>query len=117
MRVAGKKFVRVVDLEQKTCECGVFEVDEVPCGCMLYVAQKTGVSFSDLLHKDQKGSTFKWQYTDLPPFKVPGNEEIAELEDGDCLLPPAAFPVKAGRPSKKRIKGCIEKALAKVKKN
>ena len=49
------------------------------------------------------GSTFKLQYTDLPSFKAPGNEELADLEHGSSLQPPAAFASKAGRPSDKRI--------------
>ena len=62
---------------------------------------------SSLLDVSEKGSTFKIQYSDLPPFKVPGNEELADLEAENCLQPPAAFATKPGRPSFKRIKSAI----------
>ena len=62
-----------------------------------------------------KGSTFKLQYTDLPSFKVPGNEELADLGPESPLQPPAAFASKAGRPSHKRIKGAIEQAAKRAK--
>ena len=62
-----------------------------------------------------KRSTFKLQYTDLPSFKVPGNEELADLAPGSSLQPPAAFASKAGRPSNKQIKGAIEQAAKWVK--
>jgi hypothetical protein len=55
------------------------------------------------------------QYTDLPPFKVPGNEEFADFEPESSLQPPAAFASKAGRPSHKRIKGAIEQAAKRAK--
>ena len=62
-----------------------------------------------------KGSTFKQQYTDLPSFKVPGNEELADLDPESSLQPPAAFASKAGRPSNKRVKGAIEQAAKRAK--
>jgi len=93
----------------KTCECGVFAIEKVPCGCLLHAAQKAGKSLSSLLDVSEKGPTFKMQYSDLPPFKVPGNEELADLEAENCLQPPAvAFATKAGRPSFKHIKSAIE---------
>ena len=58
---------------------------------------------------------FKLEYTDLPSFKVPGNEELADLEPESSLQPPAAFASKAGRPSNKRIKGAIEQAAKRAK--
>jgi hypothetical protein len=109
----GSDFLtRVVQLggsgDANTCECGAFAIDKVPCGCLLYAAQKAGKPFHLLLDESEKGSTFKMQYADLPPFKVPGNEELADLEAETCLQPPAAFATKAGRPSCKRIKSAIE---------
>ena len=112
MKKRDQVFTRVVQLGgpggAQTCECGVFAIDKVPCGCMLHAAQKAGKPFSSLLEVSEKGSTFKMQYSDLPPFKVPGNEELADLEAEKCLQPPAAFATKAGRPSFKRIKSAIE---------
>ena len=61
------------------------------------------------------GSTFKLQYTDLPSFKVPGNEELADLGHGSSLQPPAAFASKAGRLSNKRVEGAIEQAARRAK--
>mmetsp|Transcript_72673 Transcript_72673/g.142270 ORF Transcript_72673/g.142270 Transcript_72673/m.142270 type:complete len:774 (-) Transcript_72673:146-2467(-) len=112
---------RVVDLgvlnAKPECECGVFALDKSLCGCMLYVAQKAGRSFCTLLDTSQKGSTFKAQYTDLPPFKVPGNEMVADLDTESCLQPPAAFATTAGRPSQKRIKSAMEIAMQNQKKS
>ena len=48
------------------------------------------------------------KYSDLPPFKVPGNEELADLEAENCFQPLAAFVTKPGRPSFQRIKRAIE---------
>ena len=62
-----------------------------------------------------EGSTVKLQYTDLPSFKVPGNEELADLRHENSLQPPAAFASKAGRPSNKRIEGAIEQAAKRAK--
>jgi len=98
------------------CGCGAFALDKIPCGCMLYAAQKAGRSFSSLIDDSHKGSTFKLQYSDLPSFKVPGNEELADLEPENSLQPPAAFATKAGRPSNKGIKGAIELAAKQTKK-
>jgi len=93
---------------RSACECCVFAIEKVPCGCLLHAAQKAGKQLSSLLDVSEKGSTFKMQYSDLPPFKVPGNEELADLEAENCLQPPAAFATKAGRLSFKRIKSAIE---------
>jgi hypothetical protein len=92
----------------QTCECGVFAIEKLPCGCLLHAAQKAGKPFSSLLDVSEKGSTFKMQYSDLPPFKDPDNEELGDLEAENCLQPPAAFATKAGRPSFKRIKFAVE---------
>lgn len=112
MKKGAQVFTRVVQLGgpggAQTCECGVFAIEKIPCGCLLHAAQKAGKPFSSLLDVSEKGSTFKMQYSDLPPFKVPGNEELADLEAENCLQPPAAFATKAGRPSFKRIKSAIE---------
>lgn len=112
MKKGAQVFTRVVQLGGagggKTCECGVFAIEKVPCGCLLHAAQKAGKPLSSLLDVSEKGSTFKMQYSDLPPFKVPGNEELADLEAENCLQPPAAFATKAGRPSFKHIKSAIE---------
>ena len=83
-----------------------------PVFTVLVVAKKIDRKNIDS-HK--KGSAFKLQYTDLPSFKVPGNEELADLGPGSSLQPPAAFASKAGRPSHKRIKGAIEQAAKRAK--
>ena len=108
----GKTAARVVRLQglDSTCECEC----AFPCGCILYIAEKTGVLWATLVPERMRASTFKAQYAGNPPYKVPGNETIALLEDGNCLLPPVCFAPKAGRPSHKRTKGAIEKVMQKA---
>jgi hypothetical protein len=119
MKKGAQVFTCIIQLwgagGDQTCECSVFAIEKVPCGCLLHTAQKAGKPLSSLLDVSEKGSTFKMQYSDLPPFKIPGNEELADLEAENCLKPPAAFATKAGRPSFKHSKSAIENSTKRSK--
>jgi hypothetical protein len=109
--IAGKKVVRMASLDptEPTCDCGAPEVDEMPCGCILFAAEKKGIDIAGFLDSHDTVETWKSQYAGLPAFKIPGNEVI-ELLVADELkpLPPVTYPQKPGRPSTARIKGATE---------
>ena len=73
---------------------------------------------ASLLPLRSRGSTFKKQYENLPPFLFPGDEDMTEASANreNPILPPASFAPKVGRPAKKRIKKAIEKVMAKTRK-
>ena len=84
---------------------------------MLYVAEKAGMPMSGMVNYEETTGFWKGQYEDLAPLKVPGNEAIIALPpDTPAFLPPVAFPAKAGRPKKGRVKGAIEIVRIKFKK-
>ena len=111
MKVKGKAVTRMtcLDPDDPDCGCGAPAVDEFPCGCLLYAAQKKGLPLDAFLDPTDKVEHWKDQYKDLPAFKVPGNELIKMLPpDGLSPLPPVTYPLKAGRPSNARVKGATE---------
>ena len=89
-----------------------------PCGCIIHVATSAGVPLASLVPLRSRGSTFKKQYENLPPFIFPGDEDMTEAPANreNQILPPASFAPKVGRPAKKRIKKAIEKVMAKTRK-
>ena len=99
----------ILDAGSPDCGCGAPEVDELPCACLLYAAEKKGVPVETFL--DSSGTVERWksQYLGLSPFKIPGNELIKPLpSDGLSPLPPATYLLKPGRPNKARVKGAAE---------
>ena len=58
MKTVAQVFTRVVQLGGagggQTCECGVFAIEKVPCGCLLHAAQKAGKPLSSLLDVSKK---------------------------------------------------------------
>lgn len=116
-----RKLTRKVDFSGSlaTCECLSAKLDEFPCGCMLFAAEKAGKSWSDLLYLHDSVETWKQQYESSVEFNLPGTEQLVSMEPDQFVLPPAAYPIPRGRPSIKRKKGLVEqfkKKLASTKK-
>ena len=101
------RMVRFVD-GGVDCECGNSFLDDSPCGCALFAADKAGIVWSSLLHPHDSASTWKDQYDNLTNFVVPGSAQLREMTPDSELLAPAVFPIKPGRPSNKRKKGITE---------
>jgi len=90
-----------------SCECGVFALEKIPCGCMLIVCEEAGIDPALLLEARDTAKFWKELYEDLPEIAVPGSEFLAPGQSG--LLAPPAKPIAPGRPSTKRIKGAMDK--------
>ena len=113
LKVDGKSVTRMTILDGDTpgCGCGAPDVDEFPCACLLYAADKKGLGEGALLDDSGTVKCWKGQYEGLPAsaFKIPGNELIKTLtSDGLSPLPPVTYPLKPGRPTKARVKGAAE---------
>lgn len=101
-----------------SCDCSGPEVTESACGCMLYAAEKKGLSFSSILASHHEVTTWKAQYEGLTPFALPGTDALRSVVgDGSIIQEPVALPQKAGRPQKSRRRGAVEYLKAKIKKN
>ena len=75
---------------------------------MLYVVEKAGMPTSGMVNCEDTIKFWYEQCEDLAPLEVPGNEAIIALPpDTLAILPPVAFPAKAGRPKNGRVKGAI----------
>ena len=108
----GKLVTRMVSLaeDEPTCECGAPEVQQFPCACLIYAAQKKGIDPAVFLDDHDTMVTWKLQYEDLPTYNISGNEAIRLLPPDDLApLPPVTYPQKPGRPTIARIKGGLEK--------
>lgn len=109
----GKLVTRMVPLaeDEPSCECGAPEVQQFPCACLIYAAQKKGIDPAVFLDDHDTMVTWKLQYEDLPTYNIPGNEAIRLLPPDDLApLPPVTYPQKPGRPTIARIKGALEKS-------
>lgn len=87
------------------CECGAFEVELTPCGCMGIVAEKAGYSVHSMVHVTDTNEFLKRVYADLPEYYNPGTEFLAA--SSGAQVPPDK-PQPAGRPSNKRKKGAMD---------
>jgi|APCry1669189567_1035234.scaffolds.fasta_scaffold07424_3 hypothetical protein len=89
------------------CECGAFEVESFPCGCMAIVADKAGENVLPLLHVTETNEFLKRVYTGLPEFNNPGTEFLRASTGAQV---PADKPLAPGRPSNKRKKSAMDAA-------
>jgi len=87
------------------CECGAFEVESFPCGCMVIVADKAGTSALPMLHVTDTNEFLKRVYADLPEYNDPGTEFLRASTGAQV---PADKPQAAGRPSNKRKQGAMD---------
>lgn len=100
-----------VALEDPSCEYGAPEVQQFPCACLVYAAQKKGIDPAVFLDDHDTMVTWKLQYEDLPAYNIPGNEAIQLLPPDELApLPPVTYSQKPGRPTIARIKGALEKS-------
>lgn len=95
-------------IDSATCECGVDFLDDSPCGCMLFAADKAGIPWSSLLNQHDSLTTWKHQYDGLVEFVVPGTAQLRQMQPDLEVLPPSAFPISSGRPNNKRKKSITE---------
>ena len=111
----GKLVTRMVSLagNEPSCECGATEVQQFPCACLIYAAQKKGIDPAVFLDDHDTMVTCKLQYEDLPTDSIPGNEAIRLLPPVDLApLLPVTYPQKPVRPAIARIKGAFEKTAS-----
>ena len=111
----GKLVTRMVSLagDEPSCECGATEVQQFPCACLIYAAQKKGIDPAVFLDDHDTMVTWKLQYEDLPTDNIPGNEAIRLLPPVDLApLLPVTYPQKPVRPAIARIKGAFEKTAS-----
>jgi len=87
------------------CECGAFEVESFPCGCMGIVADKAGASVLSMLHVTDTNEFLKRVYADLPEYYDPGTEFLRASTGAQV---PGDKPQAAGRPSNKRKQGAMD---------
>ena len=99
--------VRSVDVgAHPKCECGLFAVEKIPCGCMLIVCDEGGHDPAGLLRPRDSVAFWKAQYADLPATFAPGSEFLGTA-DSSLLAAPAA-PNPPGRPSGRRIQNAMD---------
>ena len=106
--------MRSVDIGAKPmCECGVFALENIPCGCMLIVCEEAGKDPVDLLQRRDTTAFWKSLYEDLPSTFIPGSEFL-DASKSTMLAAPSA-PMPPGRPSKRRIKSAIDNLKHSIK--
>jgi hypothetical protein len=91
------------------CDCGGAELDGLPCACVLAVAEEAGVLWSSLLESHDTVESWQMQYENLPKFVIPGTEQLRFEQADESLRIPVENPSKRGRPSRRRIKGALER--------
>ena len=86
----------IVNLNQKTCSCGVWKDTEIPCSHAIAFLAKKGLSEKDFL-------TPLFTVQSLQAFYLKGIPAIdfESLECGECSAPPALR--QRGRPQTSRI--------------
>ena len=57
-------------LVKNSCECGVFALEKIPCGCMLIVCEEAGIDPALLLEARDTAKFWKELYEDLPEIVV-----------------------------------------------
>ena len=89
----------IVDLENASCTCGHFQVNNIPCGHAIALINKLNLQPRDVIPKYFLLTTYKESYTEI---QVAVN--IADLTpDGDDCYPPHLRKPR-GRPKEKRLR-------------
>ncbi|XP_062075732.1 uncharacterized protein LOC133779846 [Humulus lupulus] len=91
-----------VDLLNKTCTCGVFQIIGIPCAHALSGSLKRGVNFYSLCSDYYKIETFRSSYTES--IYPTGNEEewIVPHDTMTIKVRTPAQKISVGRPKKKQ---------------
>lgn len=127
-RVVHKVFLRVpppgsadqsrFPVDQVPCTCGVPEIENMPCGHMVAVAEATAISTVLLVPLAHTAAAWDVQYPDVPVFCPTYADVLASTVPRDVSLKmPVAAPPKRGRPAKRRLRGVMERVARKARLN
>ncbi|XP_060216741.1 uncharacterized protein LOC132644179 [Lycium barbarum] len=110
---AGRSFI--VNLENKTCSCRMFQIDEIPCPRAWAVTKKKNLTADDYCSELFKSQTVVKTY-DVPVDPLPHEREwkIPTYISEDVVLP-SRYKRPPDRPKKKRDKPLVELLLGKKK--
>ncbi|XP_060217303.1 uncharacterized protein LOC132644715 [Lycium barbarum] len=108
---AGRRFI--VNLDNKTCSCRMFQIDEIPCPHAWAVIKKKNLMVDDYCFELFKRHTVVKTY-DVAVDPLPDEREwkIPTYISEDVVLPPR-YKRPPGRPKKKRDKPLFELLLGK----
>lgn len=104
-------------LEKMPCDCGVPTRDMMPCRHMVSVAIKVSLALALLVPYELTTERWKEQYPESSVAFVPTFADIVASDDvasDPDLRVPVAAPLKRGRPSHKRQRGCMERVAKKM---
>ncbi|XP_060178208.1 uncharacterized protein LOC132608147 [Lycium barbarum] len=108
---AGRRFI--VNLDNKTCSCRMFQIDEIPCLHAWAVIKKKNLMADDYCSELFKSHTVVKTY-DVVVDPLPDEREwnIPTYISEDVVFPPR-YKRPPGRPKKKRDKPLFELLLGK----
>jgi len=89
-----------------SCECGAYDIEKIPCGCILIVCESAGKNPVTLVQTRDTVEHWKTIYANLSENNVPGTEFLPAGEAESRAAP--AAPKPPGRPSTKRMKGAMD---------
>jgi len=96
----------VVDLEARTCTCGRFEINDIPCGHAVSLILRLRKQPRDYIPKVFTLETYRWTYMrDMHPVDI---QYLQILREGECY--PPLFRRTRGRPKERRIRKGERKA-------
>ena len=101
------------DITDKTCECGMPDIEIGPCKHLIYHAESIGVALETLLGPKDSVQGYMAQYpADLEFLRPSESEVLTEYEHliDDRVRLPLSARRKAGRPPTKRKKSARELA-------
>lgn len=110
----GRRYI--VCLISKTCSCGRFQLDEIPCSHAIAVLRKKNITeFEPYCSEYYKPSTLISTY-EIPIGPLPDEEDwnIPDSVLNEVVLPPK-YKRPPGRPKKSRHKNMSEKNIIKYK--
>jgi hypothetical protein len=95
--------IHVVNLDDKTCSCLVFQENGIPCGHAMTLILATGAQITPYLPEDLSAVIWAQMYEDtLPPVSI--NDLDTDAEALSLLCDPPVTRVPRGRPKKERVR-------------
>lgn len=105
-------------VDKPACSCGLPAMEHMPCGHMLAVAVKTSLNQVYLVPQEFTTAAWVAQYPDADAYAPLLSDIQASSVPCDIdLRSPVAAPPKRGRPTKRRMRGVMERTLKRARRN